>query len=115
MSRNPLLARSVSTQGTGSYGRVPDFSATDEALDHDGVDGIKGGDRENGKSSAVGAETAADGSHPARYRRGSRSGSREAANGAGLTNEGNEAGSSREETIDVDGDDSDENPPDDSP
>lgn len=115
MSRNPLLARSVSTQGTGSHGLVPDFSATDEAPDHDGVDGIKGQDRKNGKSSAVGAENAADGSHPARYRRGSRSGSRDAANGVGHTNEGNEAGSSREETIDVDGDDSDENHPDDSP
>lgn len=113
MSRNPLLSRSVSTQGTGSYGLIPNFNATNEAPGH-GADGIKERDRSKAKSSAVGAD-ATGSSHSGRYRHRSRSSSRDTENGIGHITEGDEGGNSGEEAINVDGDDSDENPPDNSP
>lgn len=108
MSRDPLLSRSISTQGTGSYGMVPDFNATNEAPDRDGVDGTKDRDRSKAKSSAVGPDHPAAGS---RHRQESRSSSQDTTD----TTEGDEVGNSGEETINVDGNISDENPPDDSP
>lgn len=115
MSRDPLLSRSVSTQGTGSYGLVPSFNANNEAPVHDGVHGPKEQGRREAKSSASGAENAADASHFSRHRHGSRSSTRDTIGGISNTTESDEAGNSGEETINVDGDGSDENPPDDSP
>lgn len=109
MSRDPLLSRSGSYQGAGSYG----LTTTKEPPDCDGVDGINEQDRTKAKSSAVGAEDAAGDS--SRHRKGSRSSSRDKRNGIGLATEGDEPGNSGEETINVDGDHSDDNPPDDSP
>lgn len=115
MSRDPLLSRSVSTQGTGSYGLIPTFNAMNEAPGHDGVHSPKERDRREAKSSASGAENAAHASHSSRHRHGSRSSTQDTIDDIGNTAEGDEAGNSGEETINVDGDNSDENPPDDSP
>ena len=109
MSRDRLLSRSGSTQGGKSHG----LTTTKEPPDHDGLDGINGQDQTKAKSSALGAEDATGDS--SRHRNGSRSSSRDKRNGNGLVTEGDEPGSSGEETINVDGDNSDENPPDDSP
>lgn len=115
MSRDPLLSRSISAQGTGSSSQVPNFNATNEATDRDSVDGIKERDGRKAKSSASGADNTAGGSHSSRHRQRSRSSSRETINATAHTTEDHEEGNSGEETVDVDGDNSDENPPDDSP
>ncbi|MCJ1466310.1 hypothetical protein MMC07_004929 [Pseudocyphellaria aurata] len=115
MSRDPLLSRSISAQGTGSYGQVPNFNAINEAPDHDGIGGIKERERRKAKSSASGADNTAGGSNSSRHRQQSRSSSRDTLNATAHTTENHEGGDSGEETVDVDGDNSDENPPDDSP
>ena len=103
MSRDPLLSRSGSAEGGGSYG----LTTTKESPHHDGLDTIDGQERTKAKSSALGAEDVAGDS--SRHRKGSRSSSRDQRNGIGP------AGNSGEETINVDGDNSDEDLPDDSP
>ncbi|MCJ1429660.1 hypothetical protein MMC29_007575, partial [Sticta canariensis] len=109
MSRDPLLSRSDSAQGGDSHG----LTTTKEPPDHDGLDGINGQDQTKAKSSALGQENAAGDS--GRRRNGSGSSSRDKRNGIGLATEADEPGNSGDETINVDGDNSDENPPDDSP
>lgn len=111
MSQAPLLSRSGSSQGAGSYG----LTTTKEPPDQDGADNTNEQDRTQAKSSALGAGDASRRSHSSRHRKGSRSGSRDKRNGIGQASEGDEPGNTGEETINVDGDSSEEDPPDDSP
>lgn len=115
MSRNSLLSRSGSTQGPGSYGLVPNSNAANDPPDRDDVDGAKGRDWKKANSSALGVENPARGSRFSRHRHGSGASSRDTTNGIGRTMEGDEAENPGDETMDVDGDGSDGNPPDDSP
>ncbi len=67
MSRNPLLSRSSPSQGSGSYGLVPNFSSIEEVLE---ADAIRESDGKKGKSSALGSTSSTGSSQSKRHRQG---------------------------------------------